>query len=50
MERYIETAEAVRSIVADEKWRLLMIELATVTLSVKIIYLIHNQGRNDQEE
>ena len=35
----------VISIVADEKWRLLMIELATVTLSVKIIYLIHSQMR-----
>lgn len=33
------------SIVADEKWRLLMIELATVTLSVKIIYLMHAQMR-----
>ena len=33
------------SIVADEKWRLIMIELATVTLSVKIIYLIHAQMR-----
>ena len=33
------------SLVADEKWRLLMIELATVTLSVKIIYLIHAQMR-----
>lgn len=31
--------------VPDEKWRLLMIELATVTLSVKIIYLIHSQMR-----
>ena len=35
----------VISIVADEKWRLLMIELATVTLSVKIIYLVHSQMR-----
>ncbi|UCD50890.1 MAG: hypothetical protein JSW27_25620 [Phycisphaerales bacterium] len=33
------------SLVADEKWRLIMIELATVTLSVKIIYLIHAQMR-----
>ena len=33
------------SIVADEKWRLIMIELATVTLSIKIIYLIHAQMR-----
>ena len=35
----------VISVVADEKWRLLMIELATVTLSIKIIYLIHAQMR-----
>src|SRR4030042_3408765 len=35
----------VASFVADEKWRWLMIELATVTLSVKIIYLIHAQMR-----
>ena len=36
----------VISVVAtDEKWRLIMIELATVTLSVKIIYLIHSQMR-----
>lgn len=33
------------SIVAGEKWQLPMIELATVTLSVKIIYLIHAQMR-----
>ena len=33
------------SIVGGEQLRLLMIELATVTLSVKIIYLIHNQMR-----
>ena len=35
----------VVSIITGEKWRLLMIELATVTLSVKIIYLIHCQMR-----
>ncbi len=35
----------VISVVADEKWQLLMIELATVTLSIKIIYLIHAQMR-----
>ena len=35
----------VISVVAQEKWRLLMIELATVTLSIKIIYLIHAQMR-----
>ena len=33
------------SIVGGEKLRLLMIELATVTLSLKIIYLIHCQMR-----
>lgn len=35
----------VISIFSDEKLRLLMIELATITLSVKIIYLIHCQMR-----
>ena len=35
----------VISIIAGEKLRLLMIELATVTLSIKIIYLIHHQMR-----
>ncbi len=33
------------SIVGGQKWQLPMIELATVTLSVKIIYLIHAQMR-----
>ena len=33
------------SIVAGEKWRWLTIEIATVTLSIKIIYLIHAQMR-----
>ncbi len=33
------------SIVAGEKWRWLTIEVATVTLSLKIIYLIHSQMR-----
>lgn len=33
------------SIVGGEKWRLLMIEIATVALSLKIIYLIHCQMR-----
>ena len=33
------------SIIADEKLRLLMIELTTVMLSVKIIYMIHIQTR-----
>ena len=35
----------VVSVISDQKWRLLMIELATVTLSIKIIYLIHCQMR-----
>jgi len=35
----------VISVIAGEKWRLLMIELATVALSVKIIYLMHCQMR-----
>ena len=35
----------VISIFSGEKLRLLMIELATITLSVKIIYLIHCQMR-----
>jgi hypothetical protein len=38
-------ASVVISVIAGEKLRLLMIELATVTLSVKIIYLIHCQMR-----
>ena len=33
------------SIVGGEKLRILMIELATITLSAKIIYLIHCQMR-----
>lgn len=38
-------ATLVVSIVGGEKWRLLMIEIATVALSLKIIYLIHCQMR-----
>ena len=38
-------ASVVISIIAGEKLRLLMVELATVTLSLKIIYLIHCQMR-----
>lgn len=33
------------SVIGDDKLRLLMIELATVALSLKIIYLIHCQMR-----
>lgn len=38
-------ATLVISIVGGEKWRLLMIEIAMVALSLKIIYLIHCQMR-----
>jgi hypothetical protein len=38
-------ASVVISVISGEKWRLLMIEFATVILSLKIIYLIHNQMR-----
>jgi hypothetical protein len=41
----IIVGSVVVSIIAGEKLRLLMIELATVTLSLKIIYLIHCQMR-----
>jgi len=33
------------SLIGGDKWRLLMIELTTVMLSVKIIYMIHVQMR-----
>lgn len=33
------------SLVVSNHWRLIMIEVATVTLSIKIIYLIHSQMR-----
>ena len=33
------------SVFGGDKWRLLMVELTTVMLSVKIIYLIHCQMR-----
>ena len=35
----------VISVIAGDKWRLLMVELTTVLLSVKIIYMIHVQMR-----
>lgn len=38
-------ATLVISIIGGEKWRLLMIEIAMVALSLKIIYLIHCQMR-----
>ena len=40
----------VLSIVGGKEWRVLMIELATITLSAKIIYLIHCQMRINQFE
>lgn len=33
------------SVLGGKDWQLLMIEVATVTLSIKIIYLIHSQMR-----
>ena len=39
----ILTVSVILSVILGEKWRMLMIELATVTLSLKIIYLIHCQ-------
>ena len=38
-------ASVVGSLIGGEQLRLLMIELATVTLSAKIIYMIHLQMR-----
>jgi hypothetical protein len=38
-------AAGMVSVFADEKLRLLMIELTTIMLSVKIIYMIHIQMR-----
>ena len=38
-------AAAVVSVFGGEKWRLLMVELTTVMLSLKIIYMIHIQMR-----
>ncbi|MFH1715971.1 MAG: hypothetical protein ABIF19_01350 [Planctomycetota bacterium] len=35
----------VISIIAGDKWRLLLIELTTIMLSVKIIYMMHVQMR-----
>jgi len=39
------TASVVVSIVAGDRLRLLMVEVATVSLSLKIIYLIHCEMR-----
>ena len=37
----VVAASVVVSIISEDRWRLLMIELALVALSLKIIYLIH---------
>jgi hypothetical protein len=42
---FVIAASVLGSIIGGEKLRLLMIELATVTLSMKIIYMIHYQMR-----
>jgi len=41
----IIAVSVIVSIIGGEQLRLLMIELATVTLSIKIIYMIHYQMR-----
>jgi len=41
----IVVISVVISVVGGKDWQLLMIELATVTLAIKIIYLIHTQMR-----
>lgn len=41
----VVVVSVIISLVAGKDWQLLMIEIATVTLSIKIIYLIHNQMR-----
>lgn len=41
----IVVASVLASILGGKDWQLPMIELATVTLSIKIIYLIHSQMR-----
>ncbi|NLH41242.1 MAG: hypothetical protein GX448_05335 [Planctomycetes bacterium] len=41
----IVVASVLVSILGGKDWQLPMIELATVTLSIKIIYLIHSQMR-----
>lgn len=41
----IIVVSVVISIIAGDEWRLIMIEVATATLAVKIIYLIHCQMR-----
>jgi len=41
----IVALSVIISVVVSDHWRLIMIEVATVTLSIKIIYLIHSQMR-----
>ncbi len=42
---FLIVVSVIGSIIGGDKLRLLMIELATVTLSMKIIYMIHYQMR-----
>ncbi len=42
---FLIVVSVIGSIMGGERLRLLMIELATVTLSMKIIYMIHYQMR-----
>jgi len=41
----IVVVSVIISLVGGKDWQLLMIEIATVTLAIKIIYLIHTQMR-----
>lgn len=41
----IIASSGVVSVFAGREWRLVMIEIATITLSVKIIYLMHCQSK-----
>jgi hypothetical protein len=41
----IVAVSVIISVVGGKDWQLLMIEIATVTLAIKIIYLIHTQMR-----
>ncbi|MCK4752566.1 MAG: hypothetical protein KAS75_03905 [Planctomycetes bacterium] len=40
---FVIATSLIVSVIGGDKWRLLMIEVATVALSLKIIYLIHCQ-------
>jgi hypothetical protein len=41
----IVAVSVIISVLGGKDWQLLMIEVATVTLAIKIIYLIHTQMR-----